>query len=278
MKVKTLVAHSDRMVRVRFNAVGLAVALAILGGYSFAQNQDSLDVQPQRKWLVCDVDWIFTPYDVGTDFSVRLAFHQTPLPGIRVVITPSGELRDAGGRPRVPVTAMTDSSGTAHFLAVTPGKYNAGAKNGLDFPSNEVTVHSAGEGDFDAEIEIEWPLEPLPVRTLRGWLLVPGEGDKPDRPFRSVTVNLVDLRSTRVVETQRTLEDGSYEFSTVEPGLFVVRVIPPTKDKKTKELSGDLAVELDPVAQEATIPGLKVLQSECAGVQLLRQTKPGQWE
>jgi len=266
------------MVRVGFNSVGLAVALAILGGCSFAQNQGLPEVQPQRKWLVCDVDWIFTPYDVGTDFSVKLSYHQQPLPGIRVVITPSGELRDTAGRLRVPVTAMTDSSGTAHFLAVTPGKYNAEAKNGLDFPSNEVTVHSAGDGDFDAEIEIEWPLEPLPVRTLRGRLLAPGEGDKPDRPFRSATVNLVDLRSSRVVETQRTLEDGSYEFSTVEPGLFVVRVIPPTKDKQTKELSGDLAVELDPVAEEPTIPELKVLQSECAGVQLLRQTKPGQWE
>jgi len=278
MKVQTPAAHSDRMVRVGFNSVGLAVALAILGGCSFAQNQGLPEVQPQRKWLVCDVDWIFTPYDVGTDFSVKLSYHQQPLPGIRVVITPSGELRDAGGRLRVPVTAMTDSSGTAHFLAVTLGKYNAEAKNGLDFPSNEVTVHGAGEGDFDAAIEIRWPLEPLPVRTLRGRLLAPGEGDKPDRPFRSATVNLVDLRSSRVVETQRTLEDGSYEFSTVEPGLFVVRVIPPTKDKQTKELSGDLAVELDPVAEEPTIPELKVLQSECAGVQLLRQTKPGQWE
>src|ERR1700690_3308206 len=94
MKVQTPAAHSDRMVRVGFNSVGLAVALAILGGCSFAQNQGLPEVQPQRKWLVCDVDWIFTPYDVGTDFSVNLSYHQQPLPGIRVVITPSGELRD----------------------------------------------------------------------------------------------------------------------------------------------------------------------------------------
>lgn len=253
------------------------VAVAALSSLSFSQDQDAKDVQAQFDRL-CSFDWIFTPYDVGRDFSVKLSSRQAPLPGIRIVLTPSGELKDVSGNRRVPVTAITDSSGTAHFLAVTPGKYNAEAKNGLDFPSNEVTVHSAGEGDFDAEVEIEWPLEPLPVRTLRGRLLEPGAGNKPDRPSRSTKVNLVDLRSSRVVETQRTLEDGSYEFSTVEPGLFVVRVVPPTKDKKTKESSADLAVELDPIAQEPTIPELKVVQSECAGVQLLRQTKPGQWE
>jgi hypothetical protein len=271
-------ARGNPMAIVRFKRIRLAVAIAILSSCSFAQNQDANDAQTHKKWLLCDIDWIFTPYDVGSDFSVTLSFHQTPVSGIRVVLTPGGELADASGHNRVPVTAVTDSSGTAHFLAVPRGKYSGGAENGLQFPSNEVTVHGAGDGNFAAEIEIEWPLEPLPVRALRGRFLAPGVGDKPDHPLQSATVNLVDLRSSRVLETQRTIEDGSYEFSTIEPGLFVVRVIPPTKEKKTKELSGDLAVELDPAARESTIPELKILQSECAGVQLLRETKPGQWE
>jgi hypothetical protein len=271
-------ARGNLMAIVRFKRIRLAVAVAILGSCSFAQNQDASDAHADKKWLLCDIDWIFTPYDVGSDFSVTLLFHQTPVSGIRVVLTPSGELTDASGHKRVPVTAVTDTTGTAHFLAVPRGKYNAGADNGLQFPSNEVTVHGAGDGDFEAEIEIEWPLEPLPVRTLRGRLLAPGVGDKLDRPLRSATVNLVELRSSRVVETQRTIEDGSYEFFTVEPGLYVVRVIPPAKDKKAKELSGDLAIELDADAHEPTIPDLKVLQSECSGVQVLRETKPAQSE
>lgn len=109
------------------------------------------------------VDWIFTPYDVGPDFSVTLSFRQAPLPGILVILTPSGELVDARGKRRAPVTAMTDSSGTARFLAVQPGKYTASPKDGLVFLSNEVTVHA--RGDFDGEIAIEWPLDSvaLPV-------------------------------------------------------------------------------------------------------------------
>jgi hypothetical protein len=254
------------MTIVRSSLIRLAVAAAIVCGCSSAQGQDPNDAQAKQKWLLCDYDWISTPYDVGSDFSLNLSFRQVPLPGIRVVLTPGGELADASVRRGAPVTAVTDSTGTAHFLAVPSGKYYAAAKNGLFFPSNEVTVHT--DGDFDTEVEIEWPLVPLPVRALRGKLAVPQEGAGADRPLRFATAQLVDLRSSRVIETQRTSADGSYGFSTVKPGLYVVRIIPPQKVKKTETASGDLAVELDPVAQEPTIPEMRVLQSDCAGVQL----------
>jgi hypothetical protein len=109
-------------------------------------------------------------------------------------------------------------------------------------------------------------------------LIAPGDASEEDRPLQSAAVKLLDLRSSRVVETQRTAADGSYEFSMLEPGLYVVRVIPPAHNKKPNPASGDLAVELDPTALESTIPELKVLQSDCAGVQLLRRTAKGQWE
>jgi hypothetical protein len=100
--------------------------------------------------------------------------------------------------------------------------------------------------------------------------MAPAEGGEADRPVRSAKVQLVDLHSSRVIETTRALDDGSYQFSTIEPGVYDLRVIPPTKDKKTEPASGDVAIELDPVAHESTIPEMKVLQSECEGVQLLR--------
>jgi hypothetical protein len=156
--------RGNPMAIVRSNAIRLAVVAAIVCGCSFAQDQDSSVVPAKSKWLACSIDWIFTPYDVGSDFSVKLSFHQAPIPGIRVVLTPSGE--DATDTFRDPVTAVTDSSGTAHFLAVPTGKYIAWAKTGLFFPSNEVTVHAAG--DFDNEIAIRWPLETLSGRAGPG--------------------------------------------------------------------------------------------------------------
>jgi hypothetical protein len=264
------------MTIVRSNPIRLAVAVAIVCGCSFAQDQSSSLAPAYRKWLACDVIWSFTSNDVASDFSIKLSFRQAPLPGIRVVLTPQEESTEANGHTRIPVAAVTDSSGTAYFLAVSAGKYYASVKNGLMFSSNEVTVHT--DGEFDNKIEIEWPLVTLPVRTLRGKLIAPGEGAESDHPLQLATVKLVDLHSSRVLETQDTAADGSYEFSTIEPGLYVVRIIPPTKGKKTQAASGDLAVELEPAAKESTIPEMKVLQSDCAGVQLLRRTAKDQWE
>jgi hypothetical protein len=258
------------------NPVRLVVAVAILGGFFFAQDQDANDAHPKRNWLACDVIWaISDPSPVGREFSVKLSFHQAPLPNIQVTLTPSGELADASGHPRIEITAVTDSSGTAHFSAVSLGKYTVGAMDGLEFPSIELTVHA--KGHFDREIAIEWPLLPLPVRTLRGKLITQTEETDVERPLQPATVELVDLRSSKVLETQSTIGDGSYEFLTIEPGLYVVRVIPPAKDEKTTPASGDIVIELDPAAKQSTIPEMKVEQSECAGVQLLRRAANGRW-
>lgn len=259
----------------RFAAVRLAVTFAILCGFSFAQDEGPSDAQAEFDRL-CAFDQMFTPYDVGRDFSVKLSYHQALIPDIQVTLTPSGGVKDASAQLRVPISAVTDSSGTAHFSTVPSGKYTVGAKDGLEFPTNELTVHA--KGHFDDEIAIEWPLVPLPVRTLRGKLITQAEEGDVVRPLQPATVELVDLRSSKVMETQRTIGDGSYEFSTIEPGLYVIRVIPPAKHEKTTPASGDISIELDPAAKESTIPEMKVEQSECYGVQLLRRATNGRWE
>ena len=79
------------MASLRFNAVSLVVAVTIVCGCSFAQDQES-NVAPAEFEHLCVLSWLSTPYDVGTDFSVTLSFRQAPLPGIRVVLTPTGEI------------------------------------------------------------------------------------------------------------------------------------------------------------------------------------------
>jgi hypothetical protein len=75
---------------------------------------------------------------------------------------------------------------------------------------------------------------------------------------------------SRLIESVQTDDNGSYEFSTAEPGLFVLRVKLPARGK-IESGKDDLAVELDPAAKEVSIPEMKVLQSECSGVQLFRR-------
>jgi hypothetical protein len=255
------------MVMVRCNAIRLVVTIAILGSCSFAKGQDAN--VPAEFDRLCFFSRLSTPYDVDRRFSVKLSYHQASIPDIEVTLTPIGDVKNASGHLRASISALTDSSGTARFVDAPSGKYTLGTKNGLVFPSNVLTVHA--KGHFHNEIAIRWPLDPLPVRTLRGKLITQAEETDVERPLQPATVELVDLRSSRVLEVQGTIGDGSYEFSTLEPGLYVIRVIPPAKDEKAPPVSGNLAVELDPAAQEATIPEMKVEQSDCAGVQLLRK-------
>jgi hypothetical protein len=252
----------------RLKAIRFVFVMAVLAAGCCAQNQDS-KAPAKRTWLLCDVDRIFTPYDVASDFSIHLAFRQSPLPDIRVELNPTGESANTKGGGSRTVTAVSDSSGTAHFLSVPAGVYAASAKNALFFPSNEITVHA--DGDFDSEIAMEWPLEPLPIRDLRGKLTTSAAGNKRNHPLRAAAVELIDVYSSRVIAEQHTRDDGSYEFSTVEPGLYAVRVAPPYQDKHKQRQSGELAIELDPAAKKSTIPDLNVVQSECNGVQLFQQ-------
>jgi hypothetical protein len=258
----------------RISIVRLAVALAILGGFSFAQDQVSTGPNAEFDG-VCFYDRLYMPYDVGRNFSVKLSYHRALIPNIQVTLTPRGEVKDSNGHLRVPLSAVTDSSGTAHFSSVQSGKYSVGAKNGLEFRSNVLTVHA--KGHFDNKIAIKWPVVSLPVRSLRGKLITQAERTDAERPLQPATVELVDLRSSIVLETQSTIGDGSYEFSTIGPGLYVVRVIPPAKDEKTKPPSGDITIELDPAAKEPTIPDLKVKQSKCAGVLVFRRNAKSNW-
>ncbi len=212
---------------------------------------------------------------MGSDFSLRLSFHELPLSGIRVALGRDGTL-EAGEPNGFAATAVTDSSGTARFSGIPAGKYTTTEKDGLLFPDDEIEVH-AGTGPGE-EILMKWPLGSLPVRTLRGKLITQaGESDM-EHPLQSATVELLDLRSSRVLETLATIADGSYDFSTVQPGLYVLRIAPPDRGKRKRPNSRELAIELDPAARESTIPELKVEQSECSGVQILRRVAMHRWE
>lgn len=252
----------------RPNSFCLVVAIAMLTVCCCAQNQDST-ATTNSKWLRCDVDWMFTPYDVGSDFSMRFSFRQSPLRGIRIELNPTEGSANSDGSGTRTVTAVTDSSGTAHFLSVPAGVYTAGAKDGLFFPSNEITVHA--DGDFDSEITMEWPLEPIPIRVLRGKLTTSTAGNKTNHPLRAATVELVGVYSSKVIEQQHIRADGSYEFSTVEPGLYALRVTPPYQNRRKEPQSGELAIELDLAARKSTIPDINVVQSDYNGVQLFHE-------
>jgi len=238
---------------------GLLVAVLACGAY--AQKQELS--KPYRKWLECDVVWPFSVEGVGPDFSMNVSFKEAPVAWARIALV--------RGDGEVVAIAETDSNGTAEFSAIVPGSYTPRAEDGLLFPDNEFidvkASHRSGE-----EIKVFWPGMTVAVRALHGRLTTSKEVSDEGLPWRDGNVELLDLHTGRLIESTHTDGDGSYEFTTVQPGLYVFRATMPENKKGNTSESHDLAVELDPSAKEAAMPEMKVLQSECAGVQLYRKT------
>lgn len=217
-----------------------------------------------RKWLNCDVDWIFTSATVGHDFSMTLLFGDAPVQGTRLVLA----RRDGPIYGLVLASVETDSTGTAHFVAIPSGTYTVSVAGGLLFSKPEIQV--ANRGKLDSRLMLDWPPKVVPTRALLGRLTTSEEVSVGPVPLPRASVELLDLRTSRLIEAVQTDDNGVYEFSTTEPGLYALRVHRPAIGQ-IESGTGDLAVELDPAAGEVAVPEIKVLQSECSGVRLFQR-------
>jgi len=250
------------------------ITFAVLSCAAYAQGQGLSD--PFKKWLVCDASFPFSTETVSPDFSVKLSSEQAPVAGIRVLLVRGGEEWKPGD-DRTVATAGTDSDGTAWFEAIAPGNYHLRAADGLLFPNNDYIEVEAGHRSGE-EVKVYWPGESTKIRALRGRLTTSKDPSDEDVPLRDSAVDLLDLVTGRHVESARTDVGGLYEFATAEPGLYVFRVTLAGKENSNKSDSRDLAIELDPSAREATLPEMKVVRSDCYGVQLYRFMKVKGWE
>ena len=245
-----------------------ALAVTILTFLAQGQTQES---SRPYKWLDRDIDWIFSEPIVGPDFLLKVSFHGAPVVGTPIV------LNRQRGTGEVP-TAKTDARGIAHFRAVPKGKYYANSRDGLLFPSRSFEIEVKPEHTPRERIEIEWPGDSIPVRVLRGRFSISDELSSPEIPLRNATVELRDLRTSRLIESVHTDANGDYEFVTKDSGLYALRLTLPKNGEAGSE-HHDLAVELDPTADENSIPQMKAVQSECAGLQLFRRSqKDDTWE
>lgn len=217
----------------------------------------------------CDLVWGVSDWEVGPSFSLRVSFHEIPVAGARI------ELETNEGQTGF--TTTTDSLGFARFSAIPPGEYYPGATDGLDFPLGHVIVKVVPNHPSGNKVEIEWPAQSISVRRLRGRLVTSGLLGDPANALLDAKVELLDLRTGLLIDSGRTDVDGWYDFLEGEPGLYALRVTPPTKPLKDEPLSRDIAVELDPEAEEIVIPEMTVINFVCDGPRVFRETPDG-WE
>jgi protocatechuate 3,4-dioxygenase beta subunit len=234
-----------------------------------ANAQSGLEDPARRKWLECDVDWISSEATVGPNFSVRVSFHGAPVAGPRISLRKDG---------KVGATERTNSQGIARFRAVSPGTYRTYSPDGLLFPSSSLEIEvKAGQTSAET-VEIDWPDRFIAVRNPHGRFQVSEELDSPELPLRNASVELHDLRTGRLLESVFTDANGDYEFATKDSGIYALRLTLPKKGKADPD-HRDLAIELDPVAKEGSIPEMKVAQSDCSGVQLFQRSQEDDtWE
>jgi hypothetical protein len=244
-------------------AVTAAVTIAVIttGGVTVHAQSPLVD----RDWMSCTVTGLIGDhYRQGPNFSIRVSFRDQPVSGVKVVLTDE----TAQPSPGVAAVAHTDPDGVAHFFAIPSGMYQAHIDQGLLSPSQEIEVHanevSANQGSAE-EVPIEWPWSPAVTRTVRGWL-TSWQKDSPQnrserRPFARALVQLLDLRSGKLLASTHTNADGYYEFAVSSDGLYVLRVSEAQDPSRT---AYDRAVEVAWQASTDSMPRLEV-DHACGG-------------
>jgi hypothetical protein len=249
-----------------------AALLMVLTCCARSQTEEVRD--PYKKWLECDLNWAFSEKTVGSDFSLKVSFHGTPVVGTRIALNKAINMSGDG----VAATVKTDSRGIARFRAIPKGTYYPDSIDGLLFRSSSLlikveTAHTSGE-----KVEVSWPDHSIAVRTLRGKFNMSEELNGPEVALRSVEINLLDLRTARRIESAQTDANGDYEFATRDPGIYALRLTLAKNGEPSSEYR-DLAIELDPAAEENSIPGMTLVPSNCTGLQLLRRSESDDsWE
>jgi hypothetical protein len=255
------------MAGLKIVACGLALLFVTLS--SLVRAQEPTIAQPHRKWLDCDIDWIFSEETVGPRFSLQMSFKGSAIPGVQIFLSQGGN---------AVATARTNSCGVAHFDTIPPGKYDSGSSNGLLYPSRSLLIEVKADHKLGEKLKLDWPGYSYAYRFLRGRFTTSDLLSDPDIPLQNAVVELRDVYTAKLIESGSTDANGDYEFATTDPGLYALRLVLPKKGEAGFE-NRDLPIVLDPAAKKISIPQLRVVQSDCAGVQLFRWSpSEGRWE
>lgn len=143
--------------------------------------------------------------------------------GVHLVLTSETSLPGNSSNYLI-VIRQTDRHGVAHFIAVPAGKYYVHVNEGLMATNLEIEIATnAASAD---EVGVEWPGTPLVTRGVRGWLnswrrLTP-QNRSQELPLQNARLQLLNLRSGKILLETHTAEDGYYEFPVLPAGLYVL--------------------------------------------------------
>ena len=210
------------------------------------------------KWLDCDVDWIFSDNNSGPNFTAKVSFHEDPISSVRVLLAREDSEPDERAWSTV-ATSETDHDGIARFFAIPSGKYTIRVDGALMAPSEEITVDVGDPAT--PEINFEWPGKYVQARELFGRVVLSHQTNQKPMPLRNALVQLLDLRTARLLAQTHTSDGGAYEFMTSDPGVYVVRFNDDADDLSSN--FEQMAVEIKDSTINKSIPLLKIVKTKC---------------
>jgi hypothetical protein len=235
--------------------VRLITCLALtFGPVATAQERQAEESYNEFSRL-CLVSFLSTPHVTHSDFTVKVAFNGTAMADVAVVLEANESIPTFVSAE--PISRRTDSSGIAEFSAIQPGEYWIRVDELLFESLATVTVDPDATDTED--VELEWPSVSETVQNVRGTLI----SSESSAPVAGVRVELLDIRTARVLGVTWTDLAGFYEIPFTDEGIYALRFSPPD------EFGGheDLGIELSNKKGSDQLSTMK-LESDSCGVQL----------
>jgi hypothetical protein len=190
---------------------------------------------------------------VSSDFRVMVSHGATPIPGIQMEVYDEDERHqgDAAAERKPILTLVTSRDGVAEIKNLGKGTYLV-ETTGPGRGSAVYAVIGDRPGKIASQISLQWPFslnQTLKARSFSGNLV----SSDPWKPFENVQVLLWAPGLEKPLAVADTGPQGRFHFDVTQPGIYVLRVLGRQSDvNPDDQIGGDLAVELDPSAPDAS--------------------------
>lgn len=187
---------------------------------------------------------------VGREFRVRAVDHGRPVEAFRVVIfRANNPSTSAEGHA---IYALTDKHGYARFANLEPGSFFLTVDHDAGVPDG-VNLDVTSEIASDMTVTLQWPSKsPLTVQSVRGAVLTPDF--YPSQVQYVVSLSPLEGISGRVIATVDTDSKGRFNFDEdVPPGIYFLRLGPPSGSGEGRPLEGLIAIEVNRKAKRTEL-------------------------
>jgi hypothetical protein len=209
-----------------------------------------------KSWLACDIDYMFTSYTVGPDFTVTVKSKFKSVSQLKMVLDGEG----ISESKVVSIMKTTGTDGVARFRAVKPGKYSLCLEELTGPGSAEVTVVS-NPRDPD-QIVLDWPDIEYSLLNVSGRMI-----SFQDRmPLKGAQVLLLDIPAGHEIARTATDADGHYTFPLPKDGVYVLRF----KPSATSDRRQDFGVEVNSVTVKGEMPLLVMDDDKNCGLNVAK--------